>query len=124
MGGISLLLIPRGDGVTTKIIKTSYSSSAGTAYVYFEVRQSHRAVAVHSQLGAFCATGVSQEGDQEKGQHQSRRFLREALASAGARVAGVPGLAWCFTGCRFRGSPHYFLQLMEKHPGRVHACRT
>jgi hypothetical protein len=38
MGGISLLLIPRCEGVTTKIIKTSYSSAAGTAYVYFEVR--------------------------------------------------------------------------------------
>jgi len=36
MGGISLLLIERSEGVTTKLIKTSYSASAGTAYVIFE----------------------------------------------------------------------------------------
>eukprot|EP00158_Paraphelidium_tribonemae_P003257 Partr_v1_DN25998_c0_g1_i2_m68809 putative acyl-CoA dehydrogenase len=36
MAGISMLLIERGPGVETKIIKTSYSSSAGTAYVTFE----------------------------------------------------------------------------------------
>ncbi|KAJ3334446.1 hypothetical protein HDU91_002729, partial [Kappamyces sp. JEL0680] len=35
-GGISMLLIERGDGVETKPIKTSYSSAAGTAYVIFE----------------------------------------------------------------------------------------
>lgn len=34
--GISMLLIERGDGLETKAIKTSYSSSAGTAYVIFE----------------------------------------------------------------------------------------
>jgi alkylation response protein AidB-like acyl-CoA dehydrogenase len=52
MGGISLLLIPRGEGVTTKIIKTSYSSSAGTAYVFFEVRQSQRAWGRSQSVGA------------------------------------------------------------------------
>lgn len=31
-----MLLIERGDGVETKPIKTSYSPSAGTAYVIFE----------------------------------------------------------------------------------------
>lgn len=36
MGGISLLLIERGPGLTTKAIKTSYSASAGTAYVILE----------------------------------------------------------------------------------------
>ncbi|KAJ9443930.1 putative Acyl-CoA dehydrogenase [Diplonema papillatum] len=36
MGGISLLLIPRTEGVTTKQIYTSYSPSAGTAYVMFQ----------------------------------------------------------------------------------------
>jgi len=35
-GGVSLLLIERGPGVSTKRIKTSYSSLAGTAYVQFE----------------------------------------------------------------------------------------
>ena len=35
-GGISMLLIERSDGVETKLIKTSYSSCAGTAYVTFE----------------------------------------------------------------------------------------
>jgi len=34
--GISMLLIERGEGVETKLIKTSYSPSAGTAYVTFE----------------------------------------------------------------------------------------
>lgn len=36
MGGISLLLIERGPGVTTERIKTSYSTAAGTAYIKFE----------------------------------------------------------------------------------------
>lgn len=35
-GGISMMLIPRSDAVQTKVIKTKYSSSAGTAYVTFE----------------------------------------------------------------------------------------
>ncbi|CAO3700831.1 unnamed protein product [Rhizopus stolonifer] len=34
--GISMLLIERDEGVETKLIKTSYSPSAGTAYVTFE----------------------------------------------------------------------------------------
>ncbi|CAO3652770.1 unnamed protein product [Mucor hiemalis] len=34
--GISMLLIERSEGVETKLIKTSYSPSAGTAYVTFE----------------------------------------------------------------------------------------
>lgn len=33
--GISMLLIERDENVETKIIKTSYSPSAGTAYVQF-----------------------------------------------------------------------------------------
>ncbi|KAJ3268001.1 hypothetical protein HK104_005525 [Borealophlyctis nickersoniae] len=36
MGGISMLLIPRTEGVSTKVIKTSGTTSAGTAYVIFE----------------------------------------------------------------------------------------
>lgn len=35
-GGISLMVIERGPGVTTTPHKTSYSSAAGTAYVKFE----------------------------------------------------------------------------------------
>ncbi|KAH6571860.1 hypothetical protein BASA60_006944 [Batrachochytrium salamandrivorans] len=35
-GGISMLLIERSDGLETKPIKTSYSGSAGTAYVIME----------------------------------------------------------------------------------------
>jgi alkylation response protein AidB-like acyl-CoA dehydrogenase len=31
-----MLLIERSEGVETKLIKTSYSTSAGTAYVTFE----------------------------------------------------------------------------------------
>jgi alkylation response protein AidB-like acyl-CoA dehydrogenase/predicted heme/steroid binding protein len=34
--GLSVLLIPRGEGVETKQIKTSYSSSGGTAFVTFD----------------------------------------------------------------------------------------
>ncbi|BGP14303.1 hypothetical protein JCM10213_009164 [Rhodosporidiobolus nylandii] len=33
--GLSMLLIPRDDTVTTKLIKTSYSTTAGTAYIEF-----------------------------------------------------------------------------------------
>jgi len=35
-GGISLLLIERSEGLTTKIIKTSYAASAGTSYITME----------------------------------------------------------------------------------------
>lgn len=35
-GGISMLLVPRSDAVQTKIIKSKYSSAAGTAYVTYE----------------------------------------------------------------------------------------
>ncbi|KAF4614195.1 hypothetical protein D9613_007777 [Agrocybe pediades] len=35
-GGLNLLLIERGPGVETKPIKTSYSATAGTAYITFE----------------------------------------------------------------------------------------
>lgn len=34
--GLSVLLIPRGEGVETKQIKTSYTSTAGTAFVTFD----------------------------------------------------------------------------------------
>ncbi|KAG1442046.1 hypothetical protein G6F56_011225 [Rhizopus delemar] len=34
--GMSMLLVERSEGVETKLIKTSYSTSAGTAYVTFE----------------------------------------------------------------------------------------
>ncbi|KAK5660150.1 hypothetical protein OQA88_13619 [Cercophora sp. LCS_1] len=34
--GLSVLLIPRGEGVATKQMKTSYSTTAGTAYVTFD----------------------------------------------------------------------------------------
>eukprot|EP00299_Pterocystis_sp_00344_P001476 c11314_g1_i1.p1 GENE.c11314_g1_i1~~c11314_g1_i1.p1 ORF type:complete len:524 (+),score=111.16 c11314_g1_i1:34-1572(+) len=36
LGGISLLLIERSEGVETEPIKTSYSPAAGTAYITFE----------------------------------------------------------------------------------------
>lgn len=35
-GGISMLLIERVEGVSTELIKTSYSTSAGTSYITFE----------------------------------------------------------------------------------------
>jgi alkylation response protein AidB-like acyl-CoA dehydrogenase len=34
--GFTTILIPRGEGVETKAIKTSYSATAGTAYVTFD----------------------------------------------------------------------------------------
>ena len=34
--GLSMLLVPRGEGVETKLIKTSYSTTAGTAYITFD----------------------------------------------------------------------------------------
>lgn len=34
--GLTVFLVERGEGVATKAIKTSYSSSAGTAYVTFD----------------------------------------------------------------------------------------
>lgn len=34
--GFTVMVIPRGDGVETKAIKTSYSPTAGTAYVTFD----------------------------------------------------------------------------------------
>ncbi|KAI8855056.1 acyl-CoA dehydrogenase/oxidase [Chytridium lagenaria] len=36
MGGISVLLVPRSEGLTTQVIKTSGTTSAGTAYVVYE----------------------------------------------------------------------------------------
>lgn len=36
VGGVSLLLVERSDGLETKPIKTSYSASAGTAYVTYD----------------------------------------------------------------------------------------
>jgi alkylation response protein AidB-like acyl-CoA dehydrogenase len=36
VNGLSLLLVERGDGLETKPIKTSYSASAGTAYVSYD----------------------------------------------------------------------------------------
>ncbi|KAK3237200.1 hypothetical protein CYMTET_52705 [Cymbomonas tetramitiformis] len=36
IGGISLLLVERSEGLTTKKIKTSYSPAAGTAYVFYD----------------------------------------------------------------------------------------
>jgi alkylation response protein AidB-like acyl-CoA dehydrogenase len=35
-GGYTTILIPRSEGVSTKAIKTSYSATAGTAYVTFD----------------------------------------------------------------------------------------
>lgn len=35
-GAIMALVITRGEGVTTKLIHTSYSATAGTAYITFE----------------------------------------------------------------------------------------
>ncbi|RXK38326.1 acyl-CoA dehydrogenase [Tremella mesenterica] len=35
-GGLTVFLVPRGEGVETKQIKTSYSTTAGTAYITFD----------------------------------------------------------------------------------------
>ena len=34
--GFSVILVPRGEGVETTLIKTSYSTAAGTAYVQYD----------------------------------------------------------------------------------------
>ncbi|KAK8056459.1 hypothetical protein PG993_001686 [Apiospora rasikravindrae] len=34
--GLSVLLIPRGEGIETKLIKTSYSTTAGTTYITYD----------------------------------------------------------------------------------------
>lgn len=45
--GFTVILVERGEGVSTKPIKTSYSSSAGTAYITFDNVQ----VPVENTLG-------------------------------------------------------------------------
>jgi alkylation response protein AidB-like acyl-CoA dehydrogenase len=35
-GGLTVFLVPRGEGVETKQIKASYSTAAGTAYITFD----------------------------------------------------------------------------------------
>lgn len=35
-GGFTVILIPRGEGVETTPIRTSYSPTAGTSYITFE----------------------------------------------------------------------------------------
>lgn len=47
-GGLSFLLIPRTEGVETKLISTSYSKSAGTAYITFN----NVKVPVQNRIGA------------------------------------------------------------------------
>jgi hypothetical protein len=42
-----MLLIERTEGVETKLIKTSYSASAGTAYVTFEDASIYNEVVLH-----------------------------------------------------------------------------
>ena len=37
--GLTMILIPRGEGVETKIIKSSYSSAAGTACVVVSLKR-------------------------------------------------------------------------------------
>jgi hypothetical protein len=122
MGGISLLLIPRGEGVTTKIIKTSYSSSAGTAYVYFEVRQIHRTRSDHSQseLSARFLAGATER----ESRLQSRRLSgRRSGQRERERPAGVPGLAWRLTERRPRGNPHLSATYNSRE-GDIGATRT
>lgn len=36
ISGVSMLLIERSEGLSTKVIKTSYSSAAGTAYITYD----------------------------------------------------------------------------------------
>lgn len=45
--GLTVFLVERDDTVDTKIIKTSYSSTAGTAYIVFE----NTKVPVENMLG-------------------------------------------------------------------------
>ena len=55
-GGLTMLLIERGEGIDTKIIKTSYSSSAGTSYITFENAKVPVANVLSKQSNGFMVT--------------------------------------------------------------------
>lgn len=55
--GISMLLIPRCDGVETKPIKTSYSPSAGTAYVTFDNVSYKKILLIHTSYSLIIHFG-------------------------------------------------------------------
>lgn len=60
MGGLSFMLIERSEGLETKPIKTSYSPSAGTAYITYENVKVPKANLIGMENGT-CGAGDSGE---------------------------------------------------------------
>lgn len=109
-GGLTVLLIPRTEGVETKPIKTSYSPAAGTAYITFD----NVKVPVENTLGPedggllvilsnfnherwvmCCASARSQRLVVEeclKWAHQRKVFGKPLLAQAVIRHKCVPSV--------------------------------
>lgn len=84
--GFSVLLIPRGEGVETTLIKTSYSTAAGTAFVQFD----NVKVPVGNLLG-----------DEDKGfvvimsNFNHERYMMAAAVIRYSRVVVEECLKWC-----------------------------
>lgn len=84
--GFSVLLIPRGEGVDTTLIKTSYSTAAGTAFVQFD----NVKVPVENLLG-----------EEDKGfvvimsNFNHERYMMAAAVIRMSRVIVEECLKWC-----------------------------
>lgn len=84
--GFSVLLIPRGEGVETTLIKTSYSTAAGTAFVQFD----NVKVPVGNLLG-----------EEDKGfvvvmsNFNHERYMMAAAVIRMSRVVVEECLKWC-----------------------------
>jgi alkylation response protein AidB-like acyl-CoA dehydrogenase len=84
--GFSVILIPRGEGVDTTLIKTSYSTAAGTAFVQFD----NVKVPVENLLG-----------EEDKGfvvimsNFNHERYMMAAAVIRMSRVIVEECLKWC-----------------------------
>lgn len=84
--GFSVILIPRGEGVDTTLIKTSYSTAAGTAFVQFD----NVKVPVENLLG-----------EEDKGfvvimsNFNHERYMMAAAVIRMCRVIVEECLKWC-----------------------------
>lgn len=84
--GFSVILIPRGEGVETTLIKTSYSTAAGTAFVQFD----NVKVPVENLLG-----------EEDKGfvvimsNFNHERYMMAAAVIRMSRVIVEECLKWC-----------------------------
>lgn len=84
--GFSVILVPRGEGVETTLIKTSYSTAAGTAYVQYD----NVKVPVENLLG-----------EEDKGfvvimsNFNHERYMMAAAVIRMSRVIVEECLKWC-----------------------------